>query len=97
MSLIYSITFEISDGNNKAKLINKIASSFSYARVTQNTYFVVIDNIATPNINNVFIRDSLKEFVRTGDKLYVGIVKAPAAWFGLENEVSEWLRAKLTP
>lgn len=96
MKIIYSIIFEISDGSNKAKLINKIAALYAYARITQNCYFIIVNTEQTPLINHVAIRDGLKEFIKPGDKLYVGISKAPGAWMGIDTEVSAWLRSQLT-
>ena len=96
MKIIYSIIFEVSDTSNKVKLASKITSGYTYARITHNTYFVVINTELTPIRNHVTIRDGLKEFIKVGDKLYVGIVKAPAAWVGLDTEVGEWLRSQLS-
>jgi len=97
MKIVYSIIFEISDNSNKIKLINKIVVSYPYALITQNSYFVIVNKDITPLETHVTIRDNLKEFIKLGDKLYVGVVKSPAAWSGLDTEVSEWLRSQLSP
>lgn len=95
MNILYSIIFEIADNSNRTKLINKIISSYPYARVTQNSYFININKDQLPLVTHVTIRDELKEFIKIGDKLYVGVAKPPAAWAGLDTEVSEWVRKYL--
>ena len=34
-------------------------------------------------------------FLDSNDQLFVGVVRAPAAWFNLGDEVSSWLRNNL--
>ena len=97
MNILYSIIFEIADNSNKTKLVGKIISSYPYARITQNSYLIAVNNGVNPLITHVTIRDELKEFIKAGDKLYVGVVKSPAAWAGMDTEVTEWIRTNLLP
>ncbi|WP_225444212.1 hypothetical protein [Echinicola arenosa] len=41
------------------------------------------------------IRDKIMNVMDNNDQLFVGVVKAPAAWFGLGDEVSNWLKNNL--
>lgn len=43
----------------------------------------------------VGLRDKLKAALDNNDQLYVGCVKAPAAWTGMPAEVSKWIKEHL--
>ena len=41
------------------------------------------------------LRDKFKQALDSNDKLFVGAISAPAAWYGLSDEVSKWLNNNL--
>ena len=41
------------------------------------------------------LRDDYRTVLDANDKLYVGQVIAPAAWYGMPEEVSNWIFDKL--
>ena len=45
--------------------------------------------------SHVEVRDNLGHYIDGNDKLFVGRVSAPAAWNGMANEVSEWIKNRL--
>jgi hypothetical protein len=76
-------------GQNYEELLKKIKSYSGWARLGGSAYIIQTEN------NHVQVRDNLKEVLDKNDKLFVGTVKAPAAWYGLGTDVSNWLMDKL--
>ena len=76
-------------GQNYERLIKEIKSYRFWARLGASSYIIVTNDSA------VVVRDTLRTVLCNKDKLFVGIVNAPAAWIGLGDEVSQWLRNNL--
>ena len=86
----YIISYDlINPGQNYESLIKKIRSYQSWARLGGSAYVIV------SNENVVTVRDKLLKILDNNDKLFVGKVNAPAAWYGLSEEVSDWLKTNL--
>jgi len=82
----YIITYDLlKPGQNYTKLISLIQKYDYFAKITESCY--IINTEETP----VQIRDYLKGAVDNNDKIFVGLIKAPAAWAGMANNVSNWL------
>lgn len=75
----------VNPGQNYEKLIQKIKSHTSWARLGGSAYLILTSN--TP----VQVRDFLAPSLDANDKLYVGVAPAPAAWQGLPNDVANWI------
>lgn len=43
----------------------------------------------------VELRDKYCECLDSNDKIYVGKITAPAAWFGMPKDVTEWIKEKV--
>ena len=75
--------------SRKEALENRLRVGYAYARLTNNSY--LIDTTQTP----VEVRDHLRQGLILGDQIYVGIVNPPAAWAGMDDAVSSWIKARL--
>jgi hypothetical protein len=86
MSQILIVTFDLADaGKNREALIKKIKDYHAWARLGGSAYLIKTDQ--TP----VQVRDSLKEDLGAGDKLFVGVASRPAAWSGMSEGVGKWI------
>lgn len=88
--MIYIVTYDlIEPGQKYDDLLNLIKSEPAWARLGGSAYLVDSKEEA------VALRDKYKRALDNNDKLYVGIVKAPAAWVGMPEEVSKWIKDHL--
>jgi len=86
----YIVSYDLSQpGQNYEKVLQTIKSHSSWARLGGSAYIVISNESA------VEIRDKILRELDTNDKLYVGVVEAPAAWYGMGDEVSDWLKKNL--
>lgn len=90
MSKAYIISYDLSEpGQNYEDVLDVIQSYPAWARLGGSTYVVLTSD------STVSIRDGLMEIMDSNDQLFVGAIHAPAAWFGLGDEVSDWLKKNL--
>ncbi len=86
MEKVLIITYDLSSpGRNYEELLKQIKSYPSWAKLCESSYL-----ITTPK-TPVDVRDHLKSYIDNNDKIYVGVVVAPAAWFGMSDSVSNWI------
>lgn len=84
------ISFSLQAGLlNRESIVKRIKEFDAWARLGDSAYVILADH--EPDV----VRDYLSEVLRANDSLFVGKVEAPAAWIGLGDEVSEWLRNNL--
>lgn len=82
----YIITYDLSDpGQDYNALIETIKGYGTRAKIQQSVWLIVTSDSATE------IRDYLKQYLDENDKLFVAKVSAPAAWFGCEQSITDWL------
>lgn len=90
MKRAYIVTYDlINTGKNYEGLIHKIKEYGVWARLGGSSYVIVTEQTA------VEIRSFLSEVIDSDDKLFIGVLNAPAAWTGMPENVSNWLRNKL--
>ena len=70
-------------------LIEKIKEIGNWWHCLDSTWIVKCDNTA------VEIRNFLKQFIDTNDKLLVVHLSGEAAWTGFSDECSQWLKNNL--
>jgi hypothetical protein len=70
---------------HQERLVQKIRTYPSWARVAANSYLV------KTHLNPVQVRDELKQFLHGADKIFVGICPIPSAWHGQPEDVSKWI------
>ena len=89
---IYIVTYDLrneSTSDSYARLISLIKEEGVWACLGGSSYLV--ESELTP----VALRDKYKQAINHDDKLFVGVVSAPAAWVGYSSQVSEWIKGKL--
>ena len=90
MRRAYIISYDLSNpGQNYEELLKRIKTSYRWARLGGSAYVIISVSTA------VQIRDYLQVPLDANDRLFVGVLNAPAAWIGLGDEVSNWLRNNL--
>jgi hypothetical protein len=90
MKKTYIISYDLHQpGQNYEELLKRIKSYSGWARLGGSAYVILTDK------GHAEIRDYLKAVLDKNDKIFVGKVSAPAAWFGLGTDVSNWLIDKL--
>ena len=90
MNNIYIISYDLSSpGQAYESLLEKIKAYPSWARLGGSAYVIETDQ------THIEVRDNLQIVLDSNDKLFVGAVSAPAAWYGLGDDVSKWLIDRL--
>lgn len=86
----YLVTYDLNrPGQNYDNVVTRIKTSNNWAKIATTTFIIVSPQSA------VQVRDYLMEVMDANDEIFVGLISAPAAWSGLNNEVSNWLRNNL--
>ena len=86
----YIVSYDLSKpGQNYEKVLKEIKKFSGWARLGGSAYVVLSDN------STVEVRDAIAKALDSNDKLFVGTIKAPAAWTGLTDDVSDWLKNNL--
>jgi len=86
----YIISYDLNQaGQNYEDVLKVIKDHWAWARLGGSAYVVITEKKA------IEIRDNLLNVMDSNDQLFVGAVNAPAAWFGLGDEVSDWLKKNL--
>lgn len=90
MKQTYIISYDLHQpGQNYEELLKRIKSYSSWARLGGSSYVILTEK------GHIEIRDHLQQGLDKNDQIFVGKISAPAAWFGLGTEVSNWLIDKL--
>ena len=75
----------VNPGQNYEALLRRIKAYASWARLGGSAYLIYAE--ATP----VQVRDNLSGVLDGNDKLFVGVCPAPSAWWGMPQDVSNWI------
>lgn len=90
MRRAYIISYDLNKaGQNYENVLKEIKSHGPWARLGGSAYIIITSKSAAA------IRDGIMAVMDSNDQLFVGVIKAPAAWFGLSEEVSDWLKKNL--
>lgn len=76
-------------GKNYDALYDKIKSYSAWAQVLESTWFISTSDTCTA------VRDNLKSVLDSDDGIFVAALTGVAAWYGLPNNVSEYLKENL--
>lgn len=89
--MVYIITYDLCNGQGETyqRLLELIKEDGVWARLNESTY--LIESFCTV----VELRDKYSQVLGNNDKLYVGLVDAPAAWHGYPRNVTNWIKEKL--
>jgi hypothetical protein len=86
MKRCYVITFDLKNpGINQQELITVIKSAKVWAKIGSTSYLIISPKSA------IEIRDILMKSIKINDKLYVGLLNNVSAWYGLGEDVSNWI------
>jgi hypothetical protein len=87
MKRVYIVTYDLSNpGRNYESLLKRIKAYGAWARLGGSSFLVLTVETATQ------VRDNLTPALDTNDSLYVGLMSNSAAWRGLGDEVSNWIK-----
>lgn len=90
MRTAYIVSYDlVTPGQNYERVLEKIKKNGAWARLGGSAYIVLSDQSPAD------VRNSIATVLDANDKLFVGAIGAPAAWIGLTDEVSEWLKKNL--
>ena len=86
----YIITYDLSQpGRNYADLYARIRSYGTWATITESSWAIVTEQ------SPVAVRDHLSPALDSNDMLFVSTLGGSAAWLGLSDEISDWLKKNL--
>jgi len=90
MKQVFIVTYDLTrPSRNYENLLRRIKSYNYWAKLAESSYLIHTES------THVQIRDYLSKALDSNDKLYVGVVNAPAAWVGLPKEVETWIHEHL--
>lgn len=88
--MVYIVTYDLCEpSQNYEKLLTLVKEEANWARLGGSSYLVV------SNLTPVELRNKYKQALDVNDKLFVGAIHSPAAWTGLSEEVSNWIKQNL--
>lgn len=76
-------------GQNYTKLVQLVQKNVLWAKIGLSSYIICTYD------DHVQVRDKLLTVLDKNDKLFVGSLSAPAAWFNLGTEVDNWIKTNL--
>lgn len=87
MKRLYIVTYDLNNpGRNYENLLKRIKAYNGWARLVGSSYLVLTEQTATQ------IRNNLVQELDSNDKIYVSLMGNSAAWKGLGDEVSNWIK-----
>lgn len=88
--MVYIVSYDLrAPGQRYDELIELIKKDGSWAKLGESAYLIESNASATE------LRDRFKPVLDGNDRIYVGQVKTPAAWSGMTEGVSNWIKKKL--
>lgn len=90
--MVYIVTYDLYNEVGPQPyqaLVTLIKEEKIWARLGGSSYLIESDKSARE------LRDLYTSVLDRNDKIFVGKVSAPAAWYGYSEEVSKWIRNKL--
>jgi hypothetical protein len=86
MAQILVVSYDLSNpGQNYEDLLKKIKAYTGWARLGGSAYLIYTDD------DPVRVRDNLTTVLDKNDSLFVGMCPRPSAWYGLSEEVANWI------
>lgn len=86
---VYQINYDLRKQRDYSSLIERIKSYGTWCHPLESVWIIVTDQTA------VQVRDNLRAVMDADDGLLVTRLQGEAAWYGLSNEISQWLKDNL--
>lgn len=86
---VYQVSYDLRKQRNYEPLYERIRSYGQWAHTLESSWVIVTDQSAAQ------VRDYLRGAMDQDDRLLVTRLKGEAAWFGLKDDVSDWLKRVL--
>ncbi len=86
---VYQINYDLRKQRDYESLYERIRSYSTYSHALESTWLIVTDQTAAQ------IRDYLYEVMDSDDGLLVTRLQGEAAWIGLRDKTTEWLKSQL--
>lgn len=87
---VYQISYDLRKQRNYDGLYQRLKAYGTYCRALESTWLIATSDTAT------MIRDNLSQVMDGDDGLIVTRLQGGAAWRGLDNEISGWLKQQLS-
>lgn len=85
------VTYDLSQpGQNYENLLVLIKEYDSWAKLGGSSYLILTSDAP------VEVRDKLNKALDSNDKLFVAKIMSPSAWYGLPEEVSNWIHTNMS-
>ena len=86
----YFISYDLNNpGQNYDNLIEAIKKYGTYCKMNKSDWIICTNDDVTT------IRNNLKKYLDSNDRLFVGQLTGVAAWSGYQESTTEWLKKNL--
>ncbi|MCS3608472.1 hypothetical protein [Erwinia rhapontici] len=86
---VYQINYDLRKQKDYSSLIERIQSYGTWCHPLESVWIIVTNQTATQ------VRDYLATVMDNDDGILVTRLQGEAAWYGLSNEVSQWIQSNL--
>ena len=89
---VYIVTYDLRNektGDKYNRLISLIKQDGIWACLGESSYLVESE------LSAVELRNRYREVLNLDDILFVGVLTAPAAWYGYSQQITDWIKTKL--
>lgn len=89
--MVYHISYDLKKpGRDYSSLYDKIKNLGAWCHPVDSTWYM------DTTLSVASVRDTLRTVMDSSDALIVTTASIPGAWFGLDNNVSNWLKNHLS-
>lgn len=81
----FIISYDLISSKDYSKLYETLRNYDYYAHVLESVWIIKSSD------NSTTIRDNLKDYIDSDDKLFVAKLTGESAWWNLSKEVSDWI------
>jgi hypothetical protein len=81
------VTYDLVNRRDYSSLIDKIKSYGNWAHPLESVWIIIT------NETSAQVRDTLSEFIDSDDRLLVMKTTVGASWFGLNQNISDWIKS----
>lgn len=86
---VYQINYDLRKQKDYSSLIERIKSYGTWCHPLESVWIIVTNQTAAQ------VRDYLATVMDNDDGILVTRLQGEAAWYGLSNEVSQWIQSNL--